>query len=170
MNLRIRDATPADLPAMLAIYNEVIANTTAIYAYEPRSLDALAAWLEAKRVDNWPVLVAEDDDVLAGYGSYGAFRPWPAYLHTVENSIYVAAGRRGGGIGSTLLPALVASATARGFHTMLAGIDAANDGSLRLHAKFGFRRVAQFHEVGWKFDRWLDLVFLQRMLTPSRSA
>ena len=110
------------------------------------------------------MLVAEDDGVLVGYGSYGPFRPWPAYLHSVENSIYVAAQRRGAGIGSVLLPALVASAAARGFHTMMAGIDAANEASLRLHAKFGFRKVAQFHEVGWKFDRWLDLVFLQRML------
>lgn len=164
MNLRIRDAAPADIPAMLAIYNEVIANTTAIYSYEPRSLEAHAAWLQTKRAENWPVLVAEDAGALVGYGSYGPFRPWPAYLHTVENSIYVAVGRRGGGIGSALLPALIASAADRGFHTMLAGIDAANDDSLRLHAKFGFRKVAQFHEVGWKFDRWLDLVFLQRML------
>lgn len=164
MTLRIRDATMADLPAMLAIYNEVIANTTAVYAYEPRGVDAHAAWLDAKRTDNWPVLVAEDAGVVAGYGSYGPFRPWPAYLHTVENSIYVVAECRGRGIGSILLPALIASATARGFHTMLAGIDAANTASLRLHVKFGFEKVAELREVGWKFDRWLDLVFLQRML------
>lgn len=164
MTLRIRDATPADLPAMLALYNEVIANTTAIYTYEPRSLEAHAAWLEAKRAENWPVLVAEADGALVGYGSYGPFRPWPAYLHSVENSIYIAAEQRGRGVGSALLPAIIASAAERGFHTMLAGIDAANAASLRLHAKFGFTKVAQFHEVGWKFDRWLDLVFLQRML------
>lgn len=164
MTIRIRSAEAADIPAMLAIYNEVIANTTAIYSYEPRSLEAHAAWLETKRAENWPVLAAEDDGTLVGYGSYGPFRPWPAYLHSVENSIYVAAHRRGAGIGSVLLPALVASAAQRGFHTMLAGIDAANETSLRLHTKFGFRKVAQFHEVGWKFDRWLDLVFLQRML------
>ncbi len=167
MTIRIRDAAAADLPAMLAIYNDVIANTTAVYAYEPRSPEAHAAWLEGKRAEKWPVLVAEAGGALVGYGSYGPFRPWPAYLHTVENSIYVAAARRGSGIGSILLPALVASAAARGFHTMVAGIDAANAASLRLHAKFGFRKVAQFHEVGWKFDRWLDLVFLQRMLNKA---
>ncbi|HWA48739.1 MAG TPA: GNAT family N-acetyltransferase [Dongiaceae bacterium] len=164
MNIRIREATAADLPAMLAIYNEVIANTTAIYDYTPRTIEAQAAWLDTKRAQNWPVLVADDDGAVAGYGSYGPFRPWPAYLHSVENSIYVAANRRGRGIGSMLLPAIIDHAARRGFHTMIAGIDAANEGSLRLHGKFGFRKVAQFQEVGWKFDRWLDLVFLQRML------
>lgn len=167
MTIRIREAEAADLSAMLAIYNEVIANTTAIYDDTPRSLDAQTAWLETKHTQGWPVLVAEAGGALVGYGSYGPFRPWPAYLHTVENSIYVAAARRGGGIGSILLPALVASAAARGFHTMVAGIDAANAASLRLHAKCGFRKVAEFHEVGWKFDRWLDLVFLQRMLNKA---
>lgn len=164
MTLHIRDAAPADLPAMLAIYNEVIANTTAIYSYEPRTAEAHTAWFEAKRAESWPVLVAEVDGTLSGFGSYGPFRPWPAYLHSVENSIYVAADKRGHGIGSALLPAIVDHAARRGFHTMIAGIDAANEGSLHLHAKFGFKKVAQFHEVGWKFNRWLDLVFLQRML------
>lgn len=162
--MQIRDAAPADLPAMLAIYNDVIATTTAIYDYTPRALEAHEAWLRTKQEQNWPVLVADDDGAVAGYGSYGPFRPWPAYLHSVENSIYVAADRRGRGIGSVLLPAIIDHAARRGFHTMIAGIDAANEGSLRLHGKFGFRKVAQFHEVGWKFDRWLDLVFLQRML------
>lgn len=167
----IRPAVAADLPAMLAIYNDVIATTTAIYAYEPRSAEAHATWFEAKRADDWPVLVAEDDGTLAGFGSYGPFRAWPAYLHTVENSIYVAADRRGRGIGSLLLPAIVEHAAQRGFHTMIAGIDAENAASLHLHAKFGFRKVAQFHEVGWKFGRWLDLVFLQRILdAPSGPA
>jgi phosphinothricin acetyltransferase len=170
--MRIRDATPADLPAMLAIYNEVIATTTAIYDYTPRTIEAHQAWCETKRAQDWPVLVADHDGAVAGYGSYGPFRPWPAYLHSVENSIYVAAEHRGRGIGSVLLPAIIAHAARRGFHTMIAGIDAANAASLRLHDKFGFRKVAQFHEVGWKFDRWLDLVFLQLMLkhAPRRSA
>ena len=169
--MQIRDATTADLPAMLAIYNDVIATTTAIYDYTPRTLDAHDAWLKTKQEQNWPVLVADDDGAVAGYGSYGPFRPWPAYLHSVENSVYVAADRRGRGIGSVLLPAIIDHATQRGFHTMIAGIDAANEGSLRLHGKFAFRKVAQFQEVGWKFDRWLDLVFLQRMLSsPDRSA
>lgn len=164
MSLIIRDAIAADLPAMLAIYNEVIATTTAIYDYTPRSAEAHETWFDAKHAQNWPVLVAEMDGELVGYGSYGPFRTWPAYLHSVENSIYVAADRRGHGIGSVLLPALVDHAARRNLHTMIAGIDAANEASLRLHAKFGFRKVAQFHEVGWKFDRWLDLVFLQGML------
>ena len=157
---------------MLAIYNDVIATTTAIYDYRPRTIEAHEAWFETKRAQNWPVLVADHDGAVAGYGSYGPFRPWPAYLHSVENSIYVAADQRGRGIGSVLLPEIIAYASGRDFHTMIAGIDAANEGSLRLHGKFGFRKMAQFHEVGWKFDRWLDLVFLQLMLrdAPQRSA
>lgn len=162
--MRIRPAVAADLPAMLAIYNEVVTTTTAIYDYNPRTIDAHAAWLGAKREQNWPILVADDAGVVAGYGSYGPFRPWPAYLHAVENSIYVAGDRRGRGIGSTLLPAIIDDAARRGFHTMIAGIDAENTASLRLHSKFGFHEVAHFQEVGWKFDRWLDLVFLQRIL------
>jgi L-amino acid N-acyltransferase len=164
LSMHIRDATAADLPTMLAIYNDVIATTTAIYDYTPRAMDAHEAWFKTKCQQNWPVLVAEDHGAVVAYGSYGPFRPWPAYLHSVENSIYVAADRRGHGIGSMLLPAIIDHAAGRGFHTMIAGIDAANEGSLRLHSKFGFRKVAQFQEVGWKFDRWLDLVFLQRML------
>ena len=162
--MQIRDATTADLPAMLAIYNDVIATTTAIYDYTPRTLDAHDAWLKTKQEQNWPVLVADDDGAVAGYGSYGPFRPWPAYLHSVENSLYVAPERRGQGIGSLLLPALIRRAADRGLHTMIAGIDATNQASLRLHAKFGFERLAQFREVGWKFERWLDLAFLQLML------
>jgi phosphinothricin acetyltransferase len=164
MDIRIRHASAEDLPAMLAIYNEVIANTTAIYDYTPRTLEAQAGWLDTKHAQDWPVLVADDGGKPVGYGSYGPFRPWPAYLHSVENSIYIAADQRGRSI---LLPAIVESAAQRGFHTMIAGIDATNEGSLRLHGKFGFRKVAQFQEVGWKFDRWLDLVFLQRMLVES---
>lgn len=162
--MQIRHATPADLPAMLAIYNDVIATTTAIYDYTARAMDAHEAWFRTKQEQNWPVLVADEDGAVAGYGTYGPFRSWPAYLHSVENSIYVAAERRGRGVGSALLPAIIDHAAQRGFHTMIAGIDAANEGSLHLHGKFGFHKVAQFHEVGWKFDRWLDLVFLQRML------
>jgi phosphinothricin acetyltransferase len=164
MSLVIRDAREADLAAMLAIYNDAVLTTTAVYDYTPRSDEQQAAWFQAKRDQGLPVLVADDSGTIAGFASYGPFRPWPAYLHSVENSLYVAPDRRGRGIGSLLLPALIARAAGRGLHTMIAGIDAANEASLRLHAKFGFERVAQFREVGWKFERWLDLAFLQLML------
>ena len=164
MTIAIRDAHEADLAALLAIYNDAVLTTTAVYDYKPRSTEQQAAWFQAKRAQNLPVLVAQDGDAVVGFASYGPFRPWPAYLHSVENSLYVAPVRRGGGIGSLLLPALIQRAAGRGLHTMIAGIDAANQASLRLHAKFGFERVAQFREVGWKFERWLDLAFLQLML------
>jgi phosphinothricin acetyltransferase len=164
MTLVIRDAREADLAAMLAIYNDAVLTTTAVYDYKPRSDEQQTAWFAAKREQGLPILVADDGGAIAGFASYGPFRPWPAYLHSVENSLYVAPDRRGQGIGSQLLPALIQRAAERALHTMIAGIDAANDASLRLHAKFGFERVAQFREVGWKFECWLDLAFLQLML------
>ena len=164
MTIVIRDAHEPDLAAMLAIYNDAVLTTTAVYDYKPRSSEQQVAWFKAKQEHGLPVLVAEDGGALVGFASYGPFRPWPAYLHSVENSLYVAPERRGRGIGSLLLPALIQRADDRGLHTMIAGIDATNDASLRLHAKFGFERVAQFREVGWKFERWLDLAFLQLML------
>ena len=164
MTIAIREAREADLAALLAIYNDAVLTTTAVYDYKPRSSEQQAAWFQAKREQNLPILVAVDGNTVVGFASYGPFRPWPAYLHSVENSLYVAPERRGQGIGSLLLPALIRRAADRGLHTMIAGIDAANETSLRLHAKFGFERVAQFREVGWKFERWLDLAFLQLML------
>ncbi|NJM92350.1 MAG: N-acetyltransferase [Rhodospirillaceae bacterium] len=164
MTVVIRDAREPDLAAMLAIYNDAVLTTTAVYDYKPRSSEQQAAWFKAKQEQGLPVLVAEDGGAVVGFASYGPFRPWPAYLHSVENSLYVAPERRGRGIGSALLPALIERAAERRLHTMIAGIDATNEASLRLHAKFGFERVAQFREVGWKFERWLDLAFLQLML------
>ena len=164
MAIVIRDAREADLAAMLAIYNDAVLTTTAVYDYQPRSSEQQVAWFKAKQEHGLPVLVAEDHGAVVGFASYGPFRPWPAYLHSVENSLYVAPEQRGRGIGTALLPALIQRAAERGLHTMIAGIDATNEASLRLHAKFGFERVAQFREVGWKFERWLDLAFLQLML------
>jgi L-amino acid N-acyltransferase YncA len=164
MAIAIRDAREADLAAMLAIYNDAVLTTTAVYDYKPRSGEQQTAWFQAKREQSLPVLVADDGETVVGFASYGPFRPWPAYLHSVENSLYVAPDRRGRGIGSLLLPALIRRAADRGLHTMIAGIDAANEASLRLHARFGFERVALFREVGWKFERWLDLAFLKLML------
>ena len=170
MAIVIRDAREPDLAAMLAIYNDAVLTTTAVYDYQPRSREQQMAWFKAKQEQSLPVLVAEDGGAVVGFASYGPFRPWPAYLHSVENSLYVAPERRGRGIGSLLLPALIQRAGDRGLHTMIAGIDATNDASLHLHAKFGFERVAQFREVGWKFERWLDLAFLQRMLERKAAA
>lgn len=162
--IHIRNATPDDAEAIRAIYNDAVANTTAVFDYEPRSIEAQMAWLAMKAEQNLPVLVAEETGRVLGYCSYGPFRPWPAYLHTVENAIYVAPDQRGKGIGRALLGPLLDIARQRGLHTMIAGITADNAASLRLHEAFGYAPAGLIREAGWKFERWLDLVFLQRML------
>ena len=164
MAVELRDAAESDLALILAIYNDAVINTTAVYDYQPRTMAAQQQWFAAKRADNLPVVVAVQDGVVAGFASYGRFRPWPAYLHSVEHSLYVAPDRRGRGLGSRLLPALIERARGQTLHTMIAGIDASNAASLRLHEKHGFERVGHVREVGWKFERWLDLVFMQRLL------
>lgn len=161
--IEVREAEPGDLEPILAIYNEAVLHTTATYDYEPRTMDAQRQWLETKRAQKLPVLVGVERGAVAGFASYGPFRAWAAYLYTVENSIYVAPEHRGRGVGTAILGPLVELARARGFHAMVAGIDATNAPSLKLHAKFGFEPVAHFREVGWKFERWLDLVFLERI-------
>jgi L-amino acid N-acyltransferase YncA len=161
--IEVREAEPGDLEAILAICNDAVIHTTATYDYEPRGADAQRQWFEAKRAQNFPVLVGLDAGVVSGFASYGPFRPWAAYLHTVENSIYVAPERRGRGVGAAILGPLLDIARSRGFHAVVAGIDATNAPSLKLHAKFGFEKVAHFRQVGWKFERWLDLVFLERI-------
>ncbi|MFC3676152.1 GNAT family N-acetyltransferase [Ferrovibrio xuzhouensis] len=164
--IEIRDALPADAEAIRAIYNDAVLNTTAVFDYTPRDVAAQVAWLAAKAEQTLPVLVATDGPggAVAGYCSYGPFRPWPAYLYTVENAIYIAPDRRGQGIGKLLLARLTGLARTRGLHTMIAGITAENAASLRLHEAQGFTRAGLIRAAGWKFERWLDLVFLQKML------
>ncbi|MEW5887826.1 MAG: N-acetyltransferase family protein [Pseudomonadota bacterium] len=165
----IRSAREADVPAILAIYNDAILHTTAVYDYAPHTLEMRLEWFRAKQQDGFPVLVAEEAGEVVGFGALGPFRAWAAYKYTVENSIYVAPGRRGQGIGKRLLPPLIEAARALDMHAIVAGIDAANEVSLRLHRAFGFEQVAHFRQVGYKFGRWLDLVFMQRLLdTPAQ--
>lgn len=162
--IEVRDATEADLEPMLAIYNDAVANTTAVFDREPRTLETERAWFAGKRDGNMPVLAAVEEGTVCGFASYGIFRPWPCYLHSVEHSVYVGAQHRRRGAGSALLRALVERARAEHYHTMIAGIEAGNEASIRLHALHEFARVGYFRQVGWKFDRWLDLLFMQRML------
>ncbi len=159
-----REATEDDLPQLLAIYNHVIANTTAVYSYEPHSLEMRRAWFEERKQQQFPVLVVEIDQVIAGFGSYGSFRAWPAYRHTVENSVYVHHEYRGKGIAKIILQLLIKDAGAKNYHAMIAGIDSTNEVSMNLHRQFGFVEVAHFKEVGYKFDKWLDLKFFELLL------
>jgi L-amino acid N-acyltransferase len=163
--VQVRDAKTADLDGIVAIYNEVIANTTAIYAIQPVARDERAQWLAARERAGYPVLVAEEGAQVLGFASFGEFRgQWNGYRFSVEHSVHVRADRRGQGLGSALVSALFPRALALGKHVMIGGIDAANASSLRFHARLGFDKVAEFPEVGHKFGRWLDLVFMQRFL------
>jgi L-amino acid N-acyltransferase len=164
MKIETRLAEKDDLDAMLAIYNDAIINTTAVYDYQPRASETQRQWFETKQAQRLPVFVAHDGATIVGFGSFGPFRPWPAYQYTVENSLYVDSAYRRKGAGTVLLASLLDAAQAAGYHAMVAGIDATNEASLALHRKAGFQPVAHFREVGWKFERWLDLVFMEKML------
>ena len=158
----VRDATDADLPGILEIYNDVIATSTAIYTEEPATLADRQEWFRGRQQQGYPVLVTSDDTGITGFGSFGDFRAWPGYRHTVEHSVHVRTDRRAHGIGAAIVAELLRRAAALHKHVMVAGVDADNIASLRLHERLGFEKVAHFREVGWKFGRWLDLVFLQR--------
>lgn len=163
--MRVRPATHDDLPAVLEIYNEAILNTTATYDYEPHTLAERTAWFEERQREGYPVLAAEDEEGgLVGWASLGRFRERYGYRFTVEDSIYVAAERRGQGIGKRLLAALIEAAREKGYHAIIAGIDAEMEVSVRLHAAFGFEKVGHVKEVGYKFDRWLDVIFMELLL------
>jgi len=160
----VREATEADLEGLAAIYNEVIASSTAVFSYLPVSVDERRRWWQARTAQGYPVLVAHDEHGVAGFGTFGDFRPWPGYRFTVEHTLHVRADARGRGLGTQMLQALVQRARALGKHVMVAGVDAGNAASIRLHERCGFAQAGRLREVGYKFDRWLDLVFLQRAL------
>ena len=162
--MMIRPATEDDLPAITAIYNEVIATSTAVYVDEPFSIEDRGAWFAARRAVGYPVLVADAGGIVAGVASFGDFRAFPGYRHTVEHSVHIRAEMRGKGLGTTLVSALFDPARALGKHVMIAAIDADNAGSIRLHERLGFEGHAVLREVGRKFGRWLDVVFLQKFL------
>ncbi|WP_019928369.1 GNAT family N-acetyltransferase [Nocardia sp. BMG111209] len=158
----IRDAREADLPEILAIHNDNIAVSTAIWDDEQVGLDERLAWWKSRTAAGHPILVAEVDGRVAGYASYGQFRPKIGYRYCVENSVYVADAYHRRGIASALLTELVARARRSGtVHTVVAAIESTNTVSITLHEKFGFRTVGEMPQVGWKFGRWLDLTLMQ---------
>ncbi|PHN04740.1 GNAT family N-acetyltransferase [Flavilitoribacter nigricans] len=165
MHLNIRPAGPDDLPAILDIVNHIILTTTTNYSYEPESLADRQAWLTRQQAADMPVIVAERDGILVGFGSYGPFRNKIGYRFTVEHSVYVHRDHHHLGIGQKLLEELIRLARAQGMHIMIAGVDTQNQGSFLFHQKMGFEPVAHFREVGFKFGQWLDLMFLQLYLS-----
>ncbi|MCJ7996179.1 N-acetyltransferase [Rhizobium cremeum] len=160
----IRDAVEADLPAIRDIYNHAVEHTTAIWNDVLIDVDNRRAWLELRRAKGFPVLVAERDGKVAGYASYGDWRAFDGYRHTVEHSVYVDKDCRGAGIGKKLMLELIARAKAAGMHVMIAAIEAENTPSIALHERLGFRLVGIHREVGIKFGRWLDLAAMELRL------
>lgn len=160
----IRPAIEADLPAVLAIYNDAVATTTAIWNDHLSDLDGRRDWWQDRVSQGFPVLVAEFDGVCVGYATYGHFRPNDGYKHSRELSVYVGAQQRGKGIASRLMEALEEHARAHGVHVLVGGLEAENTASLALHAKHGFTQAGHLKQVGRKFDRWLDLVLMQKVL------
>jgi phosphinothricin acetyltransferase len=161
--LRLRAARAGDGAALNAIYNHYVLHSTCTYQTEPETEGERAAWL-AEHGERFPVIVAESDDEVVGWASLSPHRARAAYRHTVEDSVYVREDRHGLGIGGSLLAELIRRGSGLGFHTILAGVSADQAPSIALHRKFGFEEVARFREVGHKFGRWLDVVYLQRML------
>lgn len=164
MNLQIRSAIESDVSSILSIVNHEIEYSTAIYDYQPRTIEMQLEWFRKKEEEGMPVIVGVSDGTVIGFATYGIFRPKIAYRFSVEHSIYLAPEVRGKGAGKQLMNTLIDMARQKGFHTMIAGVDASNQTSYQFHKKLGFIEVARFREVGYKFDKWLDLVFMQLFL------
>jgi L-amino acid N-acyltransferase len=162
--LPVRDARDEDLEGLVAIYNDVLATSTAIYSSVPVTLEERRAWWQSRTAAGYPVLIVRDEAGVAGFATFGDFRSWPGYRFTVEHTVHVRADGRGRGLGTLLLQALLPRAAALGKHMMIGGVDAANAASIRFHERLGFQQCGLLREVGYEFDRWLDLVFLQRRL------
>ena len=154
--------------AILAILNDAIVNSTALYDYKPRTPENMVTWFATKRANNFPVIGVEDaNGKLLGFASYGTFRAFPAYKYTVEHSIYVEKDSRGLGLGRKLLEEIVRQAQANGMHTVVGAIDASNNTSIALHERLGFTHSGTVKHAGFKFGRWLDVAFYQRVFeTP----
>ncbi|MCE1115325.1 MULTISPECIES: GNAT family N-acetyltransferase [Pseudomonas] len=174
MSHPLRDALVEDLPGILDIYNDAVRNTTAIWNETPVDLANRQAWFEARAQQGYPILVATDETGVLGYASFGDWRPFEGFRHTVEHSVYIRGDQRGKGLGPILMAALIERARICDKHVMVAAIESGNAASIRLHERLGFATTGQMAQVGVKFGRWLDLTFMQlnldeNALPPSRS-
>ena len=157
----IREATEKDLMDILEIYNDAILNTTAVYDYQAHTLADRTQWYEKKKQDGYPLLVFEKNGKVAAFATFGPFRPWPAYKYTIEHSVYVHENYRKEGLATKLMQELIKIANERKYATLVAGIDAANASSIKMHEKLGFTFSGVIKKAGFKFDKWLDLAFYQ---------
>ncbi|MFT8323018.1 MAG: N-acetyltransferase family protein [Bacillus sp. (in: firmicutes)] len=157
----IRNIHENDLPEILEIYNDAIVNTTAVYGYKPQTLEDRKAWYKQKMDAGYPILVVEEDNKVIGFATFGPFRAWPAYKYTIEHSVYIHKDSRKKGLGTTLLKELISIAETEGYATLVAGIDADNDKSIKVHEKLGFYHSGTIKRAGYKFGKWLNLAFYQ---------
>jgi L-amino acid N-acyltransferase YncA len=163
--ITIRPATREDLPAILKIYNDAVVTTTATYDYEPRTLEHRVAWYEDHINNGYPIFVAIDENgTIVGWSSLSRYHDRQGFRYTTENSIYIAESHRGRGIGKQLLQPLIETARKQNFRVIIAAIDAENKVSIKLHEKFGFEVVGHFKKVGYKFDRWLDVIYMELLV------
>ncbi|WEO93521.1 N-acetyltransferase family protein [Streptomyces sp. FXJ1.172] len=160
----VRPARPGDVAAIRAIRNHAIEHSTALWTSTPQSPEEAVTWLAA-HLERGSAFVAEAHGEVAGFAVYGPWRAFDGYRHTVEDSVYVREARHGLGIGSALLDTLIGAAREAGHHVMIAGIEAENASSVRLHERFGFQHVGTVAEVGTKFGRWLDLTLMRLQLS-----
>lgn len=157
----IRSATKEDVPTILEIFNDNILHSTAIYMYREQTFEQRLEWFEQKQAKGEPLFVFEVDGEVAGYATYGSFRAYPAYQYTVEHSVYVHKNHYKKGIATKLMHVLINHATEHEVKTMVAGIDKENEASIVIHEKLGFTYSGTIRNAGYKFNRWLDLVFYQ---------
>ena len=162
----IRDATEGDLPAICAIYNDAVLNTTAIWNEQPVDLANRQAWFEARQAQRYPILVALENGEVTGYASFGDWRPFEGFRYSVEHSVYIRHNQRGKGLGPRLMQTLIERARSADKHVMVAAIESGNQASIRLHERLGFVTTGQMPQVGVKFGRWLNLTFMQLILQP----
>ncbi|MDH0063733.1 GNAT family N-acetyltransferase [Leclercia adecarboxylata] len=160
----IRHVCKEDCAAIGEIYNHAVLHTAAIWNDATVDTDNRIAWFEARQLAGYPVLVSVENEVVTGYASFGDWRAFDGFRHTVEHSVYVHPGHQGKGIGRALMKALIAEARHIGKHVMVAGIEAQNSASIHLHETLGFVTTGQMPQVGTKFGRWLDLTFMQLQL------
>ena len=165
----VRDALESDLPGVLAIYNDAVLHTTAIWNDTVVDLANRRVWWKDRLARQYPVLVATEGDCVLGYASFGDWRPFDGYRHTVEHSVYIHRDHRRRGIARSLMQPLIQKARELGKHVMIAGIEAGNDPSIRLHTELGFQATARMPQVGMKFGKWLDLIFMQLRLNDRAS-
>ncbi|MBP2032011.1 phosphinothricin acetyltransferase [Clostridium algifaecis] len=157
----IREASEKDLKGILEIYNDAILSTTAIYAYKIQTLEEKKQWYKEKKRDGYPLLVFEKNNTVVGFATFGPFRNWPAYKYTIEHSIYVHKDYRNQGIATKLMKEIIKIANEREYATIVAGIDASNEISIKMHEKIGFKYSGTVTKAGFKFGKWLDLAFYQ---------